>query len=233
MNRSLFHLFVPFNIKPKRSKPSHFKLGYVKALSIGAFNFGNFKAIAFITAIFSTLLLTSCASHPFANFQGETLVQPMPLPEEDWKLFQREIDEPSMVETRWTKDASQDMAQTFVIHFKEGEPATLMHSKNNDDKLGKASCNVSFTSNILSQEKENGYKQLTWESVCEMQAGLYIKTLHKSIVGNESMYLFKRIFRTTPSNEQWQAWLDYTKRITVCDTRTTQHLCPEDLSIGK
>ncbi len=191
------------------------------------------KRRAFFLVISSVWLLTSCASHPFANFEGETLIQPLPLPEQDWQLFQREIDEPNMIETRWTQDATQDITQTFVMPQAGGKKADVMQSKNNDDHLGKASCNVSFTSKVLSDENENGYRQLTWQSECEMQAGLYIKTLHKSIVGNESMYLFKRIFRTVPEPKQWQQWVDYANSIHVCDTRLSASPCPEDLPIGK
>ncbi|MCY7296878.1 hypothetical protein [Alteromonas sp. a30] len=180
-------------------------------------------------ALFALTVLASCANNPYENFKGETLIQPLPLPESDWQVTQHETESGNIIETRWNKDASQDMVQTFVM--RDVANASLETLKANDDNLGKASCDEHFQSQVLSDHQQNGYPQLTWFSECEIGAGLYIKTLHKSILGNDSHYLFKRIFRTPPKPKQWQTWLDYVNRIQVCDNRTKAHPCPSNFPI--
>ncbi len=179
-----------------------------------------------ILVLVLVIILAACSSTSNkSEFKAENLIQKFPLPEGDWDVYQREPEGTNMLETRWVSKTSDDLAQTFVMYnTPNGDPQRTMDS---DHKVGKKNCDILFQSDLVSNEVQNGYPQLTWQSECKSSNGYYSKTIHKTISGNDSQYAFKRIFKSKPSDESWQLWLSYASSIEVCDSRSNQHPCPE------
>lgn len=152
---------------------------------------------------------------------AEKLIQPMPLPGGPWKKFQREKDD--MLQTMWIKDGRKEILST-IVSYKERDKTTLQF-KTEDDRIGRKVCDE-FSSRILVNDLENGYKALTWTSSCTRQ-GFKSETLHKVIVGERALYNAQRIWRGDGSPKNWNTWLGYMKGIEVCDAGSKDHPCPE------
>jgi hypothetical protein len=155
-----------------------------------------------------------------AAASAEKLVQPMPLPGGPWKKFQRKQDD--MLQTMWVKDGRKEILGT-IVSYKERDK-TALEFKTEDDRIGRKVCDE-FSSRILANDLENGYKALTWTSSCSRQ-GFKSVTLRKVINGEDALYGVQRIWRGDGSPKNWNTWVDYMKRIEVCDAGSKDHPCP-------
>ncbi len=173
-------------------------------------------------------LLGGCAVSKAPEINGETLIQQMPLPGGEWKVSQFPPKETPILETRWRSTSSNELMQTFVLY--QTENADVYKPKLVDDKTGKTTCDLHFSSTVISAAGQNGYPQLTWRTLCQKSSGHNAIVLHKVISGNEAQYVFRRTFSTLPTKENWLVWLNYMRSITVCNwNKPDKHPCPVDV----
>lgn len=158
---------------------------------------------------------------------NENLLLDLPLPSGDWEVSQGQDEGLNLLETRWVSKTSDDMVQTFVLY--RTPDGDVMQAKVIDNAVGRENCDNLFESDVMSDKTENGYKQLTWYTLCKTSSGFYSKTIHKSIAGNDSMYEFKRIFKSVPPTSEWKLWSEYISSIKVCDSRHPNQGCPDGL----
>jgi len=158
---------------------------------------------------------------------NENLLMDLPLPSGDWDVYQGQEKGSDLLETRWVSKKSDDMVQMFVMY--KTPNGDVKKAKAVDNAIGRENCNKMFESEVISDKAQNGYQQLTWYTLCKTKGEFYSKAIHKSIAGHDSMYEFKRIFRSEPSVSEWETWLEYTSTIKVCDSRLPDQACPEGL----
>lgn len=75
---------------------------------------------------------------------------------------------------------------------------------------------------------ENGYPFTLWLSSCPRNAatGKPEITWFKAMQGNDSFYLVQKAFKFEPSKAQIDAWMNYFKKVSVCDSRLADRPCP-------
>jgi hypothetical protein len=86
------------------------------------------------------------------------------------------------------------------------------------------------SSQSLTEAKENGYPTLVWYENCPLNTATGIPefTWFKGIQGNDSFYLVQVSLKVRPSDEVSTRWMDYLKRVRVCDTRLPDRACPAE-----
>jgi hypothetical protein len=86
------------------------------------------------------------------------------------------------------------------------------------------------SSQSLAEESENGYPTIVWYENCSLNTATNQPefTWFKGIQGNDSFYLVQVSFKIQPSEELSTRWMDYLKRLRVCDTRLPDRACPND-----
>ncbi|HLQ27414.1 MAG TPA: hypothetical protein VK138_16240 [Acidiferrobacterales bacterium] len=159
--------------------------------------------------------------------EGENLLQPLPIPGEDWKLKRMTNDKAKMEMARWSKSSGNgsETLQVIIAHDQHNGNVEILQE--DEDEEGKGFCS-SFSSDILDKGSENTYKTITWKTKCKLRAeNSEVVILHKAISGEDSLYNIQKIWRDSFTEENSRIWVDYVKRIKLCNTRGTQHPCPE------
>jgi hypothetical protein len=85
-----------------------------------------------------------------------------------------------------------------------------------------------ITSQVLKEGTENGYPALVWYYNCLLNSATDKPefTWFKGIQGNDSFYLVQISLKAEPSEQLRIRWIDYLKKVSVCDTRLTDRPCP-------
>lgn len=75
---------------------------------------------------------------------------------------------------------------------------------------------------------ENGYSFILWQLYCPLNTSTQKPELTylKAIQGNDSFYLVQVAFRYEPSEEDVTQWIQYLKKVQVCDSRIPEQACP-------
>jgi hypothetical protein len=86
------------------------------------------------------------------------------------------------------------------------------------------------SSRTLSEDRENGYPTITWYDHCSLNTatGSPEFSWFKGIQGNDSFHLVQVALKIKPSDELSARWMDYLKRVRVCDTRLPDRACPAE-----
>lgn len=118
----------------------------------------------------------------------------------------------------WTETLRQEAYLTTAGLQSAGRVYELRAESNSE------SC-PNFTSEVLEQEPENGYSTIVWRQSCQPSEELTFSSLHKAILGNDSLYVLSKIWKYDPSNRIWRRWESYFEDIYVCDPVRTEHPC--------
>lgn len=159
--------------------------------------------------------------------EGENLLQPLPVPGENWNQKRLANDSAKMEMTLWIKDTGNgsEMLQVIIAHEQRNFNVEILQK--DEDESGKEKC-TSFSSDILDKTLGNNYKTITWKTKCNLRSdNTDVVILHKAISGEDSLYNVKKIWRDSFTEESARVWIDYVRRINLCNTRGTQHPCPE------
>jgi len=99
------------------------------------------------------------------------------------------------------------------------------------DRLSKvwiASCKDGSSRDIASGP-ENGYATLIWFLACPLNSatGKPELTWVKGIQGNDSFYVVQKAFKFVPTADQTTPWMQYLRKVMVCDSRLPDRPCPK------
>ncbi len=83
--------------------------------------------------------------------------------------------------------------------------------------------------NAITAAKVNGYAAWNLFLQCPLLAstGKPETTFFRAVKGNDSFYIVQRAARAIPGQAQLTKMSQYLDTTTVCDTRTTEHPCPD------
>lgn len=75
---------------------------------------------------------------------------------------------------------------------------------------------------------DNGYPFAIWSLSCKRspESGPSEFAWFKAIKGNDSFYVIQKSFRSEPSPELAAHWIQYLDKLSVCDTRLPDRVCP-------
>jgi len=176
--------------------------------------------------VLSILLLSIGFASPPAFAQlhsGENLLQPMPLPEDQWTATQSTEGKMEMV--TWTKADGGDRVKTIVMLGSGGYP--VGHFMDVNFKGGRESCK-SFESKVLDESPINGFGRALWLGNCTQPDGAMVAALWLYISGKDSSYALFRQWNGTPTAAALDQWVAYFKAVKVCDTRKRRNAPCED-----
>ena len=166
------------------------------------------------------LVTTACLalSLPFRAVgqlhDGENLLQPLPLPDGQWRATQSIEGSNEIVD--WRKEDGSDRARTVIMRGSGGYPPARFREIN--FKSGRESC-ASFNGRVLDDSTLNGYGRSLWVGECTQADGSSITALWIFLSGKDSSYFFFRQWHGTPDATAMFQWVSYFKQIKVCDTR--------------
>jgi len=82
--------------------------------------------------------------------------------------------------------------------------------------------------NTVAKATENGYPALIWLQSCPLNkaTGKPEITWFKAIKGHDSLYVVQKAFKFMPTKEQIGTWMQYLKKVAVCDSRLLDRACP-------
>jgi hypothetical protein len=121
--------------------------------------------------------------------------------------------------SNWTQ-----LLRTQIFFALKTTPAKF---KTEMDKARVRVCSV-HSSRTLIEETENGYATSTWYDRCSLNAAMGSPEFSwfKGIQGNDSFYLVQVALKVEPTNEASTRWMEYLKKVFICDTRLPDRACP-------
>ena len=155
--------------------------------------------------------------------EGETMVMRLP---NGWTPYRRSADEKDEIyifpsgqdATDWQETLRQEAFNTTVGI----ESATRVYELRSENDPN--SC-AEYSSELLVEGPGNGYSMVFWKQVCELADGRTMASLHKSVLGNDRLYILSMIWKRNPPNRQWQRWETYMGQVRVCDPDRSEHPC--------
>jgi len=122
-----------------------------------------------------------------------------------------------------------EMLTTQIFYGERAPTAEAMQARMRDAWLG--ACKEGTVAPIAKGD-EHGYPVTVWMSTCPRNSatGKPEHTWFKAIRGNDSLYVVQKAFRFEPSREQVVEWMQFLRRVAVCDSRRAERKCP---AVGK
>ena len=181
-------------------------------------------------AALSVAVLASCASIQDWH-KGENLLQPLPVPGDDWQFKRLVNDLAKMKMSRWSKKvgSGSEALQVIIAHGQRNSDVET--TKHEVDKQGKNRCDT-YSTDILNKTTQNNYNTISWKTKCKLRGkDTEVVILHKAISGEDSYYKIQKIWRDSFTKEGFRVWDDYVRRIKLCNSRGTLHPCPDGFNI--
>ena len=179
-----------------------------------------FKTASFFLFAFSSLSWSS-------DLQNENLIQTLP---EGYKVdFQGEQGNMTITEMVPQSETVENWTEMITTQVFLGmNDVSTEEFQSRIDELWSASCKDSKVFSIAKGE-ENGYPFSFWMQSCPLNkdTGKPEITFFKAMKGNDSFYVVQKAFKSEPTKEQIVQWSNYFKKITVCDTRIPERMCPK------
>ncbi len=177
-----------------------------------------------------TIALVILVLVPFsswAQLKDENLLQNLP---PDYKIdFQERKDNILITEMVPQKESVNNWTEMVTTQVFLGlKNATPENFQSFMKKQWIESCKGGSSTSATS-DKENGYQIALWLMTCPLNesTGKPEYTWVKAIKGNDSFYVVQKAFKFNPSKEQISQWMQYLKKVKVCDTRLPDRACPK------
>ena len=178
-----------------------------------------------LTIALVILLLMPCSS--WAQLKDENLLQSLPTGYKiDFQERKNNILITEMVPQKESVNNWTEMVTTQVfLGLKNASPENFQSFMK---KQWIESCKGGSSTSV-SSGKENGYQIALWLMTCPLNesTGKPEYTWVKAIKGNDSFYVVQKAFKFNPSKEQISQWMQYLKKVKVCDTRLPDRACPK------
>lgn len=178
-----------------------------------------------LSPLLAFVLFTGLCSQSIAQDRpfGENLLQTLPLPVGEWDVFS----DKEGTDVRWIEKSDREMVQTKVMR---GAGSRAGEYKALDIAAGQKHCAV-FNAEVLFEGMVNGYEAVLWRSDCERSNKAASAFMHLALAGKDAYYLVKKAWQFKPTDENAAIWLKYMRSISLCDTRSSAHPCPELKSV--
>ena len=166
-------------------------------------------------------ILASAAS---AQLQDENLLVTMP---EGFKTgFQQKNKDMLMSEMVPSAETVENWTRMVTVQIFYNLKPPLDEYKDGVEKGWARACRGS-SAHAVAQGEENGYPFLLWLLACPLNrtTGKPEFTWFKAIQGNDSLYLVQVAFKSKPSDATITRWMEYLRKVQVCDTRLPDRPC--------
>ena len=154
---------------------------------------------------------------------GENLLQTLPLPVGEWDVFS----DKDGTDVRWIEKSDRELVRTKIMR---GPGSRAGEYKALDIASGQKHCAV-FDAEVLFEGMVNGYEAVLWRSDCERSNKAASSFMHLAVAGKDAYYLVQKAWQFKPTEENAAIWLKYMRSVSLCDTRSSAHPCPELKSV--
>jgi hypothetical protein len=84
---------------------------------------------------------------------------------------------------------------------------------------------VDYTAELVRDQPENNYSMNQWSVRCNYADKSTLVTLNKAILGNDKLYIAKKMWKYEPKETEMKRWSEYFDQVYVCDPRTGVNSC--------
>lgn len=158
-------------------------------------------------------------------FEGENLLTGYVPTEDKWDAFAKST--PGFKSHMWKNKSNE--RDVYVVSMLANYTKSLEAFRELQDAPGRKNCD-DFQSELLSEERVNGYPRLMWQTQCTRSDGTMASILVVAIDGKDQLYFLQKIWRYEPEAAETQVWRERFGAVSVCDTRLDAHPCPEGFS---
>lgn len=174
------------------------------------------------------LLLTGlfCATLAQAEVQGERLIQGQPA---GYVIgFRETVGAISIVELVPEGESVSAWSEMLTVQGFTGLKSVTPAQFEGESRAKWLSMCTDGKFASIARGEENGYPFALWMLSCPRSAapGKPEITWFKAMRGNDNFYVVQKAFRFEPAPEQIRQWMQYLKRVTVCDPRLPDRPCP-------
>jgi hypothetical protein len=174
-----------------------------------------------------SIILAMTTSAAVAELQNENILMTIP---DGYKTdFQQKTSDMLISELVPVDQSATNWTEMITVQIFYALKVTPGQFKIGIDKEGTRLCPGSWSQSIA-QGSENGYPTMVWYQSCSLNkaTGKPEFTWFKAIQGNDSFYVVQVALKSRPSEELITRWMDYLKRVRVCDTRLPGRAGPTD-----
>jgi hypothetical protein len=174
-----------------------------------------------------TLVVALAASAAAAQLQNENLLVTMP---DGFKAdFQQKTKEMLISEMVPSAESVADWTQMVTVQIFYDLKNGAEQFKSNVETGWARACRGS-SAHAIAQGNENGYPFAVWLLACPLNrtTGKPEFTWFKAMQGNDSLYVVQVALKARPSDETTTRWMDYLRKVRVCDTRLPDRACPAE-----
>jgi hypothetical protein len=173
------------------------------------------------------LVVALAASAAAAQLQNENLLVTMP---DGFKAdFQQKTKEMLINEMVPSAESVADWTQMVTVQIFYDLKNGAEQFKSNVETGWARACRGS-SAHAIAQGNENGYPFAVWLLACPLNrtTGKPEFTWFKAMQGNDSLYVVQVALKARPSDETTTRWMDYLRKVRVCDTRLPDRACPAE-----
>jgi hypothetical protein len=138
---------------------------------------------------------------------------------------------PNMLMTEFVpaKETVENWTEMVTVQVFFGLKTTPQQFKQDMAKRWRSACPDAEEAHSIADAPENGYPTLVWLLSCPKNPGTGKPeiTWFKAVEGNDSFYLVQKAFKFEPSPEQITRWMNYLRKVSVCDSRIADRACPK------
>jgi hypothetical protein len=167
------------------------------------------------------------ASAAAAQLQNENVLVTMP---DGFKTdFQQRTKDMLISEMVPSAESVDNWTQMVTVQIFFGLKSGPEEFKSSVEKGWARACRGS-SAHAVAQGKEDGYPFAVWLLACPLNktTGKPEFTWFKAMQGNDSLYVVQVALKARPSEETTMRWMDYLRKVRVCDTRLPDRACPAE-----
>lgn len=177
-----------------------------------------------VLALLISVFLSSTVA---AELQYENLLQGMP---EGYKIgSQKRQAKMRMIEMVPNSETVENWNEMLTTHIFFGNlPVSPDAFRQRMTDMWRNACKNSGD-RLIESGIENGYPFVLWSLSCpvNISTGRPENTWFKAIKGNDSFYVVQKAWKREPSQKELVEWMQYLKKVSVCDTRIPKQACPK------
>jgi len=173
--------------------------------------------------LFITVICFTVASYAQSDLhEGESLLQPMPIPGDGWEVSSR--NDGASRSVRWSHPTSGESLTTTISN---GGRQSTDRFRQINDRTGRSLCDK-FSTRTIQEGQVNGCEREIWLAECEQGNSNSFSILHQVIAGRDSTYYVVKRWPDYPGESELDSWIEYFLTFSVCDTRgKRQAPCPK------
>jgi len=178
------------------------------------------KITSFI-CLLSLQILSACSTTTGGSYKDENILLNLPIPESGWTFRSGKKDGDDVM--IWSKE--REWLRVSILHGLGGRTPEQFRLRIDD--AARNGLTSSLESTVLKKGYVNNYPMILWETDATLKDGAKAVNLFLYVEGNDAGYwVNRRWLNLNVSQTDIESWVKYLSSISVCDSRSAEHPCP-------